>query len=270
MGVRINFLSCVTALVLSVSQNPVAAAAYDNGLVAYAAGDYAVALKEFYAGAESGDAGAAHMLSKMYFEGIGVPRDSTLAFKWTQRAAEAGVAQAQFQLAEFLEAGMQGGAGTQGEPDYAAALVWYHRAVQQAYPLAYYNLARLYAQGLGVERSEEQGQMLYRKAASELDVHAQKGDARAQEKLAYMYEKGIGVSRDINKALQWYRRAANQGWAEAEVSLARMYVKGRGVARSTETALKWLRQAAAHGSEQAQRIVAQHETEGEASLAVLD
>lgn len=263
MGWRRNIVSSVMVILLAASQAQAQTTAYDEGLVAYSGGDYKKALADFSVAAEQGDGGAAHLLATMYRQGLGVGVDMAVAAKWLTSAAGQGIAQAQYELAELLRS------DALGKPDYAGAVLWYHRAAQQSHPLAIYQLATLYSKGLGVEQNAEQGRQFYVKAASELDIYAQKGDARSQNILARMYEQGLGVARDMGQALRFYRLAANQGWPEAELSMARLYARGLGVARDRETALKWVRQAAAHGSQQAQRALAADKLI-DADLASLD
>jgi len=70
----------------------------DNGLAAYKAGDYAKALSELQPAAAQGSASAEKALAKMYAIGQGVKEDGTQAIAWWTKAAEAGDAEAQWEL----------------------------------------------------------------------------------------------------------------------------------------------------------------------------
>jgi len=75
----------------------------------------------------------------MYAGGVGVPRDDALAAEWFHRAADAGLAQAQYNLGVLYEHG-------QGvRLDGRAALVWYSRAAEQGYEPARERLDALMA-----------------------------------------------------------------------------------------------------------------------------
>ncbi|MDO3720186.1 caspase family protein [Marinobacter sp. chi1] len=61
--------------------------------------------------------------------------------------AEAGDPEAQANVGEIFERGLG------GEPNYAAAKLWYERAAKQGNRKAQFNLGTLYEQGLGVEKN---------------------------------------------------------------------------------------------------------------------
>ena len=75
-----------------------ACADFDDGVAAYERGDFATALQEFRPLAEQGDADAQTLIGMMYNEGLGVPKNDAEAVKWFHKAAEQGIAQAQFNL----------------------------------------------------------------------------------------------------------------------------------------------------------------------------
>ena len=56
--------------------------AYEDGLVAYASGDYATALRLWRPMAEQGYPGAQNNLGVMYRDGLGVPEDDMQAYIW--------------------------------------------------------------------------------------------------------------------------------------------------------------------------------------------
>jgi hypothetical protein len=61
--------------------------------------------------------------------------------------AELGNAEAQSNVGEIFERGLG------GEPNYAAAIIWYEKAADQGNKKAQFNLGTLYEQGLGVEKN---------------------------------------------------------------------------------------------------------------------
>ncbi len=60
---------------------------YEDGLVAYYAGDYATALRLWRPMAEQGYPGAQNNLGVMYRDGQGVPEDNVRAYMWFSLAA---------------------------------------------------------------------------------------------------------------------------------------------------------------------------------------
>lgn len=73
-------------------------------------------------------------------------------------AAEAGDAKAQNYVGQIYERGLG------GEPDYAAAAIWYQKAAAQGYSQALFNLGTLYERGLGVPKDRLKALNLYRQA----------------------------------------------------------------------------------------------------------
>ena len=96
--------------------------------------------------AAAGDAEAALDVGLLYDLGRGVPQNSLMAFSWYLQAAEAGLAQAAFNVAVMLDSGAV-------PRDGAEAALWYARAAANGYHRAQYALAQLYAAGDGVPRN---------------------------------------------------------------------------------------------------------------------
>ena len=94
--------------------------------------------------AHNGDPWAALNLGAAYDNGVGgLALDPVTAVRWYRRAAEAGLAEAQFNLAHCLATG-------NGTPrDDVAALRWMRRAAQQDLASAQYLLGVMLAEGIG-------------------------------------------------------------------------------------------------------------------------
>ena len=102
-----------------------ALAGFDEGMAAYKAGDYATALPELQAAAESGHARAQYALGTMYNEGKGVAPDRARAADWWMKAANQNHAQAQFAL------GVLHSSGSGIAKDNIAAHMWFSLAAAQ-------------------------------------------------------------------------------------------------------------------------------------------
>src|SRR5437763_7682829 len=74
-----------------------------------------------------------------------------------RRAAEQGIASAQFDLAVMYDT------GTGVVQDFAQALGWYRKAAEQGYADAQFNLGVMYAKGAGVDRDDTEAAQWYRK-----------------------------------------------------------------------------------------------------------
>ncbi len=104
--------------------------------------DVSTLLKE----AAAGDAHAQLNLGAAYDNGIGVKRDLDKALHWYQKAAEQGLAEAQFNLAHLLVA---------EELSAVAAAEWMLKAAEQGLPDAEYLMGVIYAEGIGVEMNDQ-------------------------------------------------------------------------------------------------------------------
>ena len=89
---RMRRLPLIAVLVVGLASP--AWADFDDGVAAYNRGDYATALKEFWALAVQGAAAAQFDLGLMYENGQGVPQDYAEAVKWYRLAAEQEIAEA--------------------------------------------------------------------------------------------------------------------------------------------------------------------------------
>lgn len=135
----------------------------------------------------------------------------------------------------------------------------------------------------------------YPEAAQQLQLHAEQGNATAQQRLAILYFYGRGVPEDEKKAMEWAIRSAGQGnpdamyligtmymfgddvpksveapdleaakWffegasrghAESEYGLGLLFLAGKGVVQDQNEAMKWIRRAADHGHPSAQSFL---------------
>ena len=102
------------------------------------------------------------------------------------------------------------------------------------------NLAKIFRDGLGVQRDYAVAVRWCRKAAEQ-------GNARAQTNLGSVYSNGYGVAKDDLLAVDWYRKAAEQGYAIAQFCLAVRHANGRGVEKDDAIAAEWCRKAAEQG-----------------------
>lgn len=112
-----EILAGLLGLLLAVTNSR---ADFDEGVVAYAMGQYDKALESLVPLAESSDHPyAQYYLGVMYANGQGVKQDFTEAARWYERAAKQGVPQAQFRLGELYMSG-------QGVPvDFEQSYAWF-------------------------------------------------------------------------------------------------------------------------------------------------
>jgi localization factor PodJL len=153
--------------------------------------------------AQRGDPGAEFEVAARLAEGKGVKQDFKLAMTWFQRAANHGLAPAQYRLGTLYERGLSG-----TKPDLQRARIWYKRAADQGNVKAMHNLAVLSA-------GRESGKPDYATAAQWFTEAADRGLADSQFNLGVLYENGLGVTQDTEQAYKWFALAVRGGDKEA-------------------------------------------------------
>lgn len=105
-------------------------------------------------------------------------------------------------------------------------------------------LAKLYEEGLEVERDYERSAYLYA-------VAADGGVPFAANALGIMFEEGRGISQNLPYAVEMYRKAAQMGHAPGTFNLGATYEYGRGVDVDLERAKSLYSLAVQRGSSSA-------------------
>jgi TPR repeat protein/transglutaminase-like putative cysteine protease len=210
-------------------------ARFDEGVKAYAAKQYNLAMTRLRPLAERGDARAQSYLGNMYESGRGVERDYGEALRWFLLAAEQGDAYSESELADLYDKGH----GVARDEKRAAE--WYAKAAEHNHTHSQACLATMYRDGRGVVQDYERAAYWYARAA-------EGGYAWAQMNLALLYINGQGVPQDTTKAISYFRKAAEGHESNAQYNLGWAYESGTGVDRDLREAIRWYRKAAQGGS----------------------
>ena len=105
---------------------------------------------------------------------------------------------------------------------------------------AEYELAQIYAIGIGVPRSPTEEHNWLQRSARHGNVHA-------QYELGITLREGRGTVQDFEEARKWLQRAAEGGSGKAQYALGQMYRTGMGTPADNVKAYVWLNVAAAQG-----------------------
>lgn len=124
------------------------------------------------------------------------------ALRLYRRAAKAGFAPAQNNLAAMLEEGL----GV--VPDLEKAAHWYRLAAEQGEPHAQHSLGEMLLAGRGVGRDVSAGLQW-------IEAAAQQGHASACADLGRFYATGEHVKKDVKKAVYWWQQAQHNGYPKA-------------------------------------------------------
>jgi len=183
--------------------------------------------------AEAGDAVAERQIGEIYLKGgPGVFPDKDKAVTWLGKAAEAGDAQAELDMATLYERGIE------IPQDFPKAHALLLQAADQGLPVAESAVGYDYLHGVGTDTD-------YAQALAWLQKAVKDGDATAAINLGYIYGFGLGVPKDDAAAMGWYQQAADLGNRQAQLFIASSYrTGGHGVIQDDAISQKYYALAA--------------------------
>lgn len=150
----------LAALVLTLSYAPAGAQAFENGLAAARAKDYAGAYAQWQPLAQGGHADAQYNIGVLFEAGLGTAKNYDEAAIWYTQAAAQGHAGAQYNLGIMFAEGR----GVPQSDNRAAG--WLRKAAAQNHAKAQYNLGVLYQFGRGVDKDLAQSRIWFDRAAA--------------------------------------------------------------------------------------------------------
>ena len=204
--------------------------------------DTGIAHKLLNKAANEGSGQAAFLLGRLYEEGVGVPKDTEGGLHWIEIAAERQLPAAQYRMGIAYYRG-------EGRPlNTGHAVRWLKRAAEAGNANAQYQLGIAYHLGRGTLRNEIE-------AVRWLEAAAEQDHTKAQYLVGDAYSDAWGVEEDLSWAARWYGRAAVQGFARAQYKLGIFYLGGRGLPEDPVIAYKWLALAAEAGGSDALRLL---------------
>ncbi|ABK45846.1 serine/threonine protein kinase [Magnetococcus marinus MC-1] len=173
------------------------------------------------------------------------------AINWLWHAALAGFDEAQWALAQDLDAGLI--PCNENEAHH-----WLTYAAHQGWIDAQLRLAKKALQGTPPHiPPDPKGACYWYQAAAE------SGEVEAQLALAELLMRGRGTPRNTAEALYWRQQAALQGSRQAHFLLAMQYYSGNGVPKNLATARRGFESLALGGHGPAQKMLAQMLMRGE-------
>ncbi|MCR5846941.1 MAG: TIR domain-containing protein [Lachnospiraceae bacterium] len=200
------------------------------------------AINYYYNGAMNGNYVSIYNLGSIYQYGKeSIESNPEEAYKYYKMAADAGYAQAMYQIGLMYFNGEYKDSKESETPEdpnlkYSIAKQWYERAVENGYYDAYVDLGNMYLEGKGVEVNPEEAKKQYQ-------LGIDKGNSNCMAAMGYYYTKD--TVNDYNKAYELYTKAAYAGSNLAEYNLGILYKNGWGVKEPDyEEAEKWFMMAA--------------------------
>lgn len=223
------------------------------------------------------DAEALLEVARRQEAGLGVVRDMLAAQRNYERAADLGIAEAQWEI----------GSKAYREQRYDIARLWLEQAAAQGHSNAQNHLGCVHLKGLGVPRDDVKAVKLFRLAAEAghvvamgnlaLCLYGERGCARddtetylwsqraadageeyGQYYAALCHMNGIGTPVDRERAVGLFRQAWENGFVAAGYELGRAYERGDGVERDDSKAVKWYFDTAHKGHAPSQHMVGEY------------
>jgi len=195
---------------------------------------------ELKAKAKSGDAVALYNLGSFYdnkeSKGKRKTRDNQQAVYWYTKAAEQGLANAQFDLGRMY---VTGKGVTQ---DVELGVAWQLKAAEQGLANAQFAIGKRYFLGVGLVQDHQQAQLMILKAAEQ-------GLVGAQSQLGMIYFQGNeGIPRDLVQAHKWFNIASSSDDESAKQyrSLLEEIMDQAQIKEAQKLAMEW---AAEHEAE---------------------
>jgi len=214
---RFAFLVCALLAVVSPANATPTEAEVAGARLDFLGGQYDSLLTVLLPAAEAGNPVAQDLMGVAYEDGKAVPQDFAAAVQWYLRAADQGLAMAQYNLGLILAQGRVG-----VEVDVAAAIRYLDMAVAQGYGPAMTERGLMHENGLG-------GPVDMAAAVDLLQRASDLGDARGSDELAVLLDRGATGRQDPVRAHALFVAAALKGAIGAVNNLAEDYLQGRGV-----------------------------------------
>ena len=166
-------------------------------------------------------------LSSLYYDGVGVKKDQSIALEWFKKLANLGDSNYKVRVAEMYRDGI----GVDANPQ--TALEWFKKAADQKNVIAMHSIILMHASGL-IDDTVSLNQ-----AIEDLTQSANGGNMDAMRRVATINNTGIGVKKDQSIALEWFKKLANLGDSNYKVRVAEMYRDGIGTKKDKKNSIYW-------------------------------
>lgn len=207
--------------------------------------DVALAIEYYLRGAEAGSVACRVSLHRLYRDEQGGAHDLVEAERQGRTAADAGSAEAAYEMGVFYERYVE------GAPNWSRAAEWLKKGLEGGHGPAAVRLADYAFEGRLGRVDATEGTRLLREAAG-------LGDGEACLRLAALYEKGDLLPQDPVASTAWIRIAAAFGHGPAQNAYGLRLTNGYGVASDPAEAATWFAKAAQQG-----------QADGQVNLALL-
>lgn len=189
--------------------------------------------------ADKGIPEAVFHLAECFQKGLGTKVDCMRAVELYEQAFDLGVMKAANRLGHIY---YHGGAGV--SVDYAKSLDWFEKSNSEECPDTFEALAQYYSEGKACSPDEAKS-FLFQKKFYEYHFYnaLENEDADSMYVLGELCEEGKGVDQNDTYAFSWYERSAKNGNSKAKFRLAELYEAGISIDEDKGKAFKYLEEA---------------------------
>ncbi len=195
--------------------------------------------------ADAGDVQAQLAAGQLFLDGNIVAKNTDMAARYLEKAAQAGIPQALYEMSVFY-------AADEGPlpKDEAKAADYLNKAAEAGYAPAQYALGNQIYQA--AQTPED-----YAKALAWFDKAGKQNNTEALYMSGIMYMQGQGTPVTVPLAIAAFKQAAELGHANAQYVVGQSYWRGIGLPKSKEKAVQWLELAKQNGNPQAEALLAE-------------
>ncbi len=166
-----------------------------------AKGDYKNAVPVLKEAAEAGSAEAQYNYGVCFEQGVGVPKNDSIANNWFLKSANQGWLDAQFKMAYSY---FNGRGYTR---NYKQAFYWSLKCAAQNDPECMFNVVSCYQEGIGTDKNTDSMLVWAVRLGSHADLDNLQLSGMitsARANLATMYLSGDKVKKDLVKSYMWF------------------------------------------------------------------
>ncbi|RHZ79910.1 hypothetical protein Glove_140g67 [Diversispora epigaea] len=181
-------------------------------------------------------------LADMYFDGVGVEKDTKKAFQIYYKLAFKGSLMSLNTVAYCYDDGL----GVEKNEEKAFEL--YLKSAEKGNIPAQSNVSLCYEHGTGITKDEVKGFQWNLKSALA-------GNINAMFNVGCSYDNdGEGIDEDQVKAFEWFKKAAENDYSNCQYKLGECFYDGYGTEKDIVKAVYWLNRAKENGNTDAEQL----------------
>lgn len=202
--------------------------------------------KEALAGFLAAEPGAEKMqpyvryrIGKMYSLGFGTGQNYQEAFRWLEKAADAGNKYAQYSLGSLYYY------GNGVKQSFTEAFNQYKKSADKGNAYACYETAKMLQKGIGTDMIHEKAEEYFKKAyCGFMAIEQKNGDDKLLYRLGMMSLNGTGCEKNPQTAVKYLKKSAELNNENALCEYGKLLTEGKVILQDIEAGIKMLEKSA--------------------------